>query len=933
MRTRIVMAALMFMLAGSANAYAQQATIVGAVADESKGVLPGVTVTATEIATGRQFTSVTTARGEYRLAGLSPGKYRVEAALAGFAPSVVQELELLVGQSATIGFTLKVATLQESVTVTGESPLVDTRQSHVAGNVDRRQMEDLPISGRNWMELSLQVKGITANTISTTPGVARTASFRLNLDGQEITQDRLGSFGQGGISRDAIAEYQIVTNMFDVTMGRSVGVQVQAISRAGTNSLAGSAYGYFRDDALNAKDHFVDRVLPYSNQQVGGTLGGPIIKDKLQYFGSYEYERQPDTSVVAPAPLAPQRAEIPVETNQHYGLGRVDYQFSRSDHLTVRDNLWKWRTVEVAGHPSRVADRNRDSQMTTANWSRVVRSNLLQEIKVSYYKYHYINVPRTPTIEYVFPGLTFGANWNYPSEGFQRTVTTRGDLTWHKNTHDFKMGAELQIQKDGGHWRARERGQMFFSRLPADAATRFPLTADPSGWDFSGLDSLVTRFDVNFAAGNDWTSDVPHPKAAAWIGDSWALNNRVTLNLGLRYDAGWKDFIAPGVRDTSIVINNGLFTEDVGYRNDIRDLGNVAPRAGFTWNVTDKNDLVIHGGGGLFYSTPGGQQLVLAQLFNGQRVITSSFPNDNLPGFLQNPTRGVTAEAVLSGRVPPPAQAINVFGHDDKMPRMFQAMLGFQKQLNQVMGFDADLVYYRGDREDTQRDPNLFYDPATGLFKNPTRFGRPRADYGPINLMESRGRSDYLALASSFTRRYRDNFQLGFTHTLMFFKRDTGIGAQGLGNTQLNPFDLDDLSLDWARGTDFQRHTANANGIWMLPWSVQLSGTFHYGSGNYMTITSPVSALGTGPQRVRADLTVIPRNTFKTDPWQTLSLRLSKDLRLYRDVKLTAMAEMFNVYNYARYNRNTIEGNANFGKATSAGNMPRTGQLAFRLSW
>ena len=150
--------------------------------------------------------------------GLQAGRYRLQAELAGFATSMLSEVELLVGQNATITFMMKVATIQEAVTVTAASPLVDTRQAQVSGNVDRRQMEELPINGRNWLQLSTMVKGITANQItdtSTPNGSSRTAAFRVNLDGQEITQETsVTGFGQTGPRRDwkgaalALADYR-----------------------------------------------------------------------------------------------------------------------------------------------------------------------------------------------------------------------------------------------------------------------------------------------------------------------------------------------------------------------------------------------------------------------------------------------------------------------------------------------------------------------------------------------------------------------------------------------------------------------------------------------------------------------------------------------------------------------------------------------------
>jgi len=278
--------AIFFALAAASAVRAQEASITGTVSDETRAVLPGATITASDLASGTQFTATSNDKGEYRLPTLPPGTYKLQAELSGFATVVLAHVELLVGQHSTIPFTLKLAQVNETVTVTGESPFVDTASSQVAGNVDRRQMEELPLQGRNWMELSKLVKGITANDVTNTPGVSRDDDFQLNLDGQQITQKIAGSgFGQPRFSRESIAEFQIVTNMFDITQGRSTGIEVQAITRSGANKPSGSVYGFFRDDKLNSPDAVANSVLPYSNQQVGGALGGPIVKDKIHYFG------------------------------------------------------------------------------------------------------------------------------------------------------------------------------------------------------------------------------------------------------------------------------------------------------------------------------------------------------------------------------------------------------------------------------------------------------------------------------------------------------------------------------------------------------------------------------------------------------------------------------------------------------------------------
>src|SRR5439155_25033595 len=143
-----------FSLSISAVAYAQNVSVVGTVTDETKSVMPGVTITATDVETGRQFAAVTDAKGEYRLLNVPAGSYKIQAELSGFSTVILSKVELLVGQNATIPFTLKIAQVSETLTVLGESPLVDTSSSQVAGNVDRRQMDELPLQGRNAMELS-----------------------------------------------------------------------------------------------------------------------------------------------------------------------------------------------------------------------------------------------------------------------------------------------------------------------------------------------------------------------------------------------------------------------------------------------------------------------------------------------------------------------------------------------------------------------------------------------------------------------------------------------------------------------------------------------------------------------------------------------------------------------------------------------------------
>ena len=718
------------------GASAQEASLTGVATDDTKSVLPGVTVTATGLANGAQFVSVTDVRGEYRLLQLPPGHYRINADLTGFGSVVLPDIQLLVGQNAVVPLALKLAQVNETVTVTGEAPLVDTASSQVAGNVNPRQMEELPLQGRNWMELSKMVKGVTANVITNNPGVSDDM-FQLNLDGQQVTQKISGGFGQPRFSRESIAEFQIVTNMFDITQGRSAGMQVQAVSRSGSNTPHGSFYGFFRDDKLNAPDPITGTVLPYQNQQIGGSLGGPIVKDKLHYFVSYEYEREPGTSFSAPAALAGQSFTTPYKNSQQSTLLRIDDALSTKNRLSLRATRWDWANpfvLAAGGHPSNASDQTKSATNVVGTWSNVLSDTRVQQLHVGYNNFQWANQGLAnvgDTFEYDFPGLTLGKPYNYPQWLYQDYTEGRYDLSWHRGGHDMKVGGEFIYAHVSALWYLEREGRMAFTSLPTDISTRIP-QSDPynvAGWNLNGLDPLVQRLEKNYNNG-DWTLSVPGPTWAVWFGDNWRVSQNLTINYGVRWDVAWNAASTPDTIPNSIPINNGsaaastnipgIGAGDFGYRNDIHDNLNIAPRAGFAWNLGGGNDMVIRGGTGLYYAVPQTQYTYSPQLYS--RMITASFPNDGKPGFIQDPTRGIsTYEQALAAA---PAQAARVFSPDFRNPYTWQSSLGFQKQLNTVTALEADLVHFNLYRDLRTVDPNLTYDAISGYNKNPAA-GRP----------------------------------------------------------------------------------------------------------------------------------------------------------------------------------------------------------------
>ena len=364
--------------------YAQASTLIGTATDLSGGVLPGVTVTATNIESGNTFVAISDERGNFRLP-VRIGNYRITTELSGFT-TVNRSLQILVGQEAVVNFQMAPATLQETVTVTGEAPLVDTTTSTVGANIDPRQMSELPLNGRNWMDLSLLAPGArrneTVGLVQNRQGYAQT-----QVDGQDVTTTYHSSpdAEQPGFSRDAIAEFEVIANRFDATQGRSAGMPVNAVTKSGTNSSAGTFGGYFLSDKFNAEDFVSHRVLPCSNQQTSGTAGGPIVKDRIHFFGSYGFEREPKTFTYN-SPYPAFNVDQHFTSRTHTFLGRLDYQFTPATRLSVRGSgyntlFYNGGANSATAHPSTCGTRGRVAPQYFASFTQVISNRTLNEIR------------------------------------------------------------------------------------------------------------------------------------------------------------------------------------------------------------------------------------------------------------------------------------------------------------------------------------------------------------------------------------------------------------------------------------------------------------------------------------------------------------------------------------------------------------------------
>ena len=959
------MLAAISLLALPGVGFAQEATIGGTVADSTGGVLPGVAVQAVHEATGNVYQTFTDERGGFRLP-VRIGAYRITSELAGFGTVTRTGVQVLVGQQIALNLVMSPSTLQETVTVTGEAPLVNVSSSELGGNIDSLQLSELPVNGRNFLDLTLLAPGARSNQTSPggPPNTTGLGTFQLNVDGLQVTNNCCGGDNrQPSFSRDAIAEFQFISNRFDATQGRSSGVQVNVITKSGTNTRGGSTSGYFRHNSLNAADFVQHRVLPYSNQQVSMTFGGPIRQDRAHYFATYEFEREPST-ITHNSPYPSFNFDLFTVRKQNKATMRQDTQLSSQARLSVSGNIWRDRppidpaitTVGGASnHPSSAVGFNKNSESIQATFTQVLGNRATNELKGGWAANSWKIEPiltwksttglgaarnpvanNPPRIE--LQGYAFGPAANYPQTIGQDVYTLRDDFRisgYMAGRHDLRLGGEYLNYNTWHDWCNRVNGRLRADRsaAPANLEALFPVWNDPNTWNIAALSSVSRDFEAEFG---DCGIQSPRHIFATWLQDDWAVGSRLTLNVGVRYDVETDTFA------------NELAVEPFLKAGRPIDTNNVAPRLGFAYSLNDRT--VVRGGGGIYYAWLINQVAHPIRFANSQRII--SVLNDGRPDFAVNPWNGplpkieVLEQAFCNvnnrpgclrralGQTLAPPNALN--------PYSYQGSIGVQRQLSSTMAVTADYAF-NGARKDrvVNYNINLSFDPATGRnypFADISR--RPYPEWQQVYMDIFEGTSNYHGLETSLTKRLSSRWQASATYTFSGFWSGTPQPWSGVLNPV--PFKLvDGLGPDYALAATDQRHRGVVNGIWDAGYGFQLSGLYFFGSGQRFLTDYGGDTLGTGTTvgstRVRPNFTVTPVAGLVGDVIHRVDLRLQKRFRLAGRSSVDGLVEVFNLFNHANYGSyTTAESNRQYGLPTFNPNVayqPRMLQVGFRLSF
>jgi hypothetical protein len=962
------------MLALPTAVAAQEATLSGTVTDTTGGALPGVTVRAVHEASGNSFEAVTDERGDYRIPA-RVGAYRITAELSGFAPAT-QTVTLLVGQAAVINLQLSLSGVQESVTVTGEAPLLDVTQSTLGGNIDTRQMQELPVQGRNWMDLVMLAPGSRVNSVTSNPsqdGADNNRSggdFQINVDGQSVTNYMVALDNavkrQPRFSREAMAEFEFRSSRFDATQGRSFGMQVNAVTKSGTNTMAGSFSGYFRDDRWNAADHVAKRVLPYENQQLVGTVGGPLRRDRAHFFAYSEFEREPKT-LLYNTPYEGFNLDLSTDDTERKVGGRLDVQFSSQTRLSTRGSISRGKVSLGGGAtttPSSASGNDLKNSDLLLVLTQVLSNRAVNEVRGGYssvgWEYTvrlqnsnggYLGLGRSgPGI--VMTGLdtgSGGASSKFPDRQGQRVYTVRDDVTYSfakGGRHTMKFGAEFLYQEGYDESCVRCEGLLIATGgpVPANIVSLFPNQFDSATWNLAPL-SAITRSWRQAIVENP-SSVIPRYSSGAWVQDDWTISPRLTLNLGVRYDLEINAF-ANDVRFVPFLMGD-----------QPNDMNNIGPRVGFTVTANDRT--VVRGGHGIYFgSVPNNHY---AKYY--EQVLDITIPNDGRPDFASNPWNGPAPTfAELSQRVCTPSLAPGcirhslptggvLYGPDFVMPYSHQGSVGIQRRVGATMSVEADYVYTGTRGQPRDLPVNVTYNPATGAnypFSDISRRAFP--EWGYVNLTVNGARSNYHALQTAFTRRFSGRWQASATYTLSAL-RDANPRPIQWNGTRFEPVPFAtarDLGGEYTYAIGDQRHRSVINGIWELPYGFQLSGLYFYSSGSrfntqYGGDLRQLGDIRPNDQRLRPDGTIVPRNNFVGRPLHRVDMRVQRRFALGERAGLDGIIEVFNLLNHANFgsyagtSRSSVQGepSPNYLQPQQVNNVayaPRTLQLGFRLAF
>ncbi len=878
------------------------ANLSGRVQDTSGAVLPGVSVTARRVDTGFERQTTSDTAGRYALPSLPAGDYELRAELSGFRPLVRRGITLSIAEDVAVDLTMEVGGLAEALMVTADTPTVNTRAGELSYLVDARAIAQLPLNGRNYTDLAFLQPGVVpfphrdgGSVVAHGLGMSVNGQDpRANvylLDGtllNDMTNGPAGSAAGTALGMDTVQEFRVETNAYNAEFGRMAGGQVNVLTKAGTNAVRGSAFEYHRNDALDAKNYFdVGGQPPFTRNQFGGTVGGPVKRDTLFYFFGYEGLREnlgrtitssvPDENArrgllpdpanpgqflnigVNPA-VAPYLNEYPLPNGTNLGdgtalyrfqvdqtldqdflQGRIDYSLAPGAQLFARytfDDAAQRLPLDYPQFPRDFVSRN---QFFTGEYRQALSQNLFSTFRLGYSRTRVAQAveantalpPFVPGREYVgnidVGGLQrFGTQSSADVRFLQQVLSVQADSAWTRGRHLVKFGGLAEHYQQDMVNPTFSLGTYAFANLRAFMENR--------ATSFIGLTPEATFV-------REW----PFWLAGVYLQDEFRVHPRVTLNAGLR----WEFMTMPidqGGRDSALV-NLTDRTATTGRLYEGADYDNVSPRAGVAWDVFGDGRTSVRGGYGLYYATNSSQNLIVT-VTNPPQTPRVVYPNPTYPNPPFERASGLSIRPVHWDVETPSVHVWNV-----NVQREFWGSTAL------TLGYAGS----RGTHLMRSNDVNTAT-PVTGADGLPFfPVGTPRQNtaWTTIELKSSDGDSWYRALIVDLRRRWSNGVSFQSSYTWADSEDTTQASTFFSDATNGTTSAFPEFIPDYNRGpSDFNiEHNWVTNATWDLPWGGDLRGV----SG---ALLSGWRVAGIATLRSGYPLTVFVQNNRSRSQWQ-----------------------------------------------------------------
>ncbi len=902
--TGILFCALWVLLLSS-PAFAQVTTgsVTGRVTDTQARVVTGATVTATNKGTGAARTATTNDAGDYVIAELPPGKYDVAVEAKGFSKALLSDFELNVGAKVTQNFELKPGEVSATVQVSADTVPLETTKSEIGGVVTPTEVQNLPLLNRTFANLAIIIPEArpTGNFDPTKTHVGNIAfsggdgrQIDVNVDGGDNKDNVVGSLLQN-FAYESIQEFQVAEHRWSAESGRSVGGVVNVISKSGTNTLHGSGFFNFRNQSLRARDFFEKQSTgpkpKFNREEFGGSIGGRLKKDKLFFFGAIERFRERQNILINPA-LLPQIAAIPGVTaastiplpyNDTLISVKVDNTMSSRQSMSYRYSFQKNDSPNDQFDPTQPADPAGGNTNNNKLHSFIVSHNYtFSSRKLNVFTFQFqtfendiLGITTNPNL--VFPSVQSGANVNVPQQTKERKYQFRDDISVLSGKSNMKFGVNYIHTKLGGFFFFGANGyQIFFFDDP------LVIKNNTNGLYPQGFATPGAVNEITFNTGSGSTEQPPFHQLALYFQDDYKVSPRLTLNLGVRWDANISMLINQTNNRTMKILAklNNQRAQAITGSNLARltpSFKEFQPRFGFAYDLKGDGRTVIRGGYGIFYDQIF-ENLTLFSLQQTQPTIyqttidlsNSAVGVGQLAGFRFGvdplPTSGGASNTDL---------AVGAFGRINdptlKDPYVQKFSLGFETRLGQHYTLASDYVHTIGIHENRVLNINPRIAPICNSAwpgSNPasplcvrgssTRFFDPAflaAGLGAgrleqINMFASNNRSRYDSWVTTFRRRgHKSQYSVSYvlSQSLSWGGQPlASYSGNGIAITPEQQFQREEFGptrID-------ERHRIVASGVFDLPYGFQLAPIFQLASARPYSSNAGTDIDGDGRRTV-----------------------------------------------------------------------------------